>query len=297
MPPATSTPRPPPPRPHRHPESQVLSGRDRSRAQVEDGPFGTSRNGMSLSCVISRGMPSTRSLRCCAPSRWCRHRCPTPGASGSRCPARRPTVVVGQAAAAWRPANSNAMMVTWRWRRRASNSRAIAAAVGEHAGARCPSADARRRAPRRRRRACSASPTRSRARGSSSRPVVARQLDERIAPRPAGPDRRRAARSRTASCRPWRCARGTSSGCRRSSPRRPRRPGRVSGTRTSVMNSWQNSVRAVDHLDAVHLDARLVDREDEHAEAAVLRHVPVGAGQARAPSRSTTRRWSRSSSR
>ena len=41
--------------------------------------------------------------------------------------------------------------------------------------------------------------------------------------------------------------------------------------------------RAVEHLDAVHLDAGLVDREDEHGEAAVLGHVPVGAGQAQAP--------------
>ena len=41
-------------------------------------------------------------------------------------------------------------------------------------------------------------------------------------------------------------------------------------------------LRAVDHLDAVQLDARLVDLDDEHAEAAVLGHVPVGAEQAQA---------------
>src|SRR4051795_13012749 len=34
---------------------------------------------------------------------------------------------------------------------------------------------------------------------------------------------------------------------------------------------------AVEHLDAVHGDARRVEREDEHGQAAVLRHVPVGA--------------------
>ena len=38
--------------------------------------------------------------------------------------------------------------------------------------------------------------------------------------------------------------------------------------------------RAVDLADLLHLDARLVDLHDEHREAAVLRHVPVGAGQA-----------------
>ncbi len=42
-------------------------------------------------------------------------------------------------------------------------------------------------------------------------------------------------------------------------------------------------LRAVQHLDAVDLDARLVDREHEHREAAVLRHVPVRPGQAQAP--------------
>ena len=38
--------------------------------------------------------------------------------------------------------------------------------------------------------------------------------------------------------------------------------------------------RAVDLADLLHLDARLVDLHDEHREAAVLRHVPVRAGQA-----------------
>ena len=42
---------------------------------------------------------------------------------------------------------------------------------------------------------------------------------------------------------------------------------------------------AVEHLDALDLDALGVDREDEHRQAAVLRHVPVGAGQAQAPVR------------
>ncbi len=41
--------------------------------------------------------------------------------------------------------------------------------------------------------------------------------------------------------------------------------------------------RAVEHLNAVDLDGGLVDREDEHAEAAVFGHVPVGASEAQAP--------------
>ena len=40
---------------------------------------------------------------------------------------------------------------------------------------------------------------------------------------------------------------------------------------------------SVEHLDAVDLDARLVEGEHEHGEPTVFGDVPVGAGQAQAP--------------
>ena len=42
-------------------------------------------------------------------------------------------------------------------------------------------------------------------------------------------------------------------------------------------------LRAAEHLDPAYLDAGLVDREHEHGETAVLRHVPVGARQTQPP--------------
>ena len=59
----------------------------------------------------------------------------------------------------------------------------------------------------------------------------------------------------------------------------------LSGTRTSVRNSWQNSLEPFSISMRCTSMPGLVDREHEHGEAAVLRHVPVGAGQAQAPVR------------
>ena len=57
----------------------------------------------------------------------------------------------------------------------------------------------------------------------------------------------------------------------------------VSGTRTSERNSWQNSLLPLSISMRCTSMPVLADREHEHREAAVLRHVPVGAGEAQPP--------------
>ena len=101
----------------------------------------------------------------------------------------------------------------------------------------------------------------------------------------------------TASRRRRPCARGPAGVMATVHPSSTSPTTSAAGTATSSKNSWQNSIEPSTWRICSTVHAGLVDLHDEHGQAAVLGHVPVGAGQAhrvvagvRAPS-------SRSSSR